>query len=149
PQISVGPARSIPIVRQATRSTPKQGRTMSSIDKLHRPSNEKPARMRIFRSFTEVLPRLGRDCQGRLINVASLHRWRSRGFQLSDGPCLRLMAIREPGRWVTTDEWLDEFLAAITRDRNSQSIAVPARPTQARRRSAEQIEQELDRIGLK
>jgi hypothetical protein len=122
---------------------------MSSIDQAHRASNDTPARMPIYRSFSEVVQRLGRDCQGRLIHVGTVHRWRSRGFLLSDGTCQKLVAIREPGRWVTTDEWLDEFLAAITRDRDRQSITAPARPTEARRRSAEQIEQELDRIGLK
>jgi hypothetical protein len=123
---------------------------MSTIDRAHRASNEAPARTPIFRSFSEVLHRLGRDRQGRLFHLSTVHRWRSRGFQLSDGTSLKLMAIREPGRWVTTDEWLDEFLSTITTDRNSRSVVTaPARPTGARRGTAEQVDLELDRIGLK
>jgi hypothetical protein len=44
-------------------------------------------------------------------------RWITRGACLRNGNRIKLRAIRTPGGWRVRQEWLDEFLAVLTNDR--------------------------------
>jgi hypothetical protein len=56
---------------------------------------------------------------GRLAGVSpsAATRWIVSGAALRDGTRLKLKAIRLPGGFRTTRQWLDEFIEALTRDR--------------------------------
>jgi hypothetical protein len=78
-------------------------------------------------------------------------RWILRGTLLSSGDRRKLQALRGPGGWLVTQEWLDSFLSDITADRMGQAdsgqdnmIPTPV----ARRRSHDQAEKELARAGF-
>jgi hypothetical protein len=57
----------------------------------------------------------GRD--GGAPHTSSLVRWIKRGTRRRDGSRIRLRAVRAPGGWRTTEDWLSEFYGALTRDR--------------------------------
>ena len=72
-----------------------------------------------------------------------------RGVRLSDGRTLKLRAVRRPGGWMSTDAWVDEFIAALTADRTGEPAEPPAiRTPTARRRDIERAEQELAAAGF-
>jgi hypothetical protein len=50
-------------------------------------------------------------------------RWIQRGALLSDGRRLRLRATRLPGSWRVYREDLEQFLAALTQDRQRDDAA--------------------------
>jgi hypothetical protein len=60
---------------------------------------------------------------GRLAGVSpsAATRWIVGGAALRNGTRLRLKAIRLPGGFRTTRQWLDEFIEALTRDRTAAS----------------------------
>jgi hypothetical protein len=74
---------------------------------------------------------------GRLAGVSpsAATRWITDGVALRDGQRLKLKAIRLPGGYRTTEQWLDEFVAALTRDRTGASV--PAELAEKRARRAE------------
>ncbi len=51
------------------------------------------------------------------IHPASLTRHILQGVRLRDGSTRKLLAIRTPGGWLVTREAVNEFLEAITADR--------------------------------
>jgi hypothetical protein len=86
------------------------------------------------------------------IHVATLYRWTERGCR-----GIRLRYIQIGVTRCTTREWLNEFFAALTRQRPSATdsldptiVAPPrgARSPVARRRAIEAADRELDRMGV-
>jgi hypothetical protein len=51
------------------------------------------------------------------IHPSAVVRWMRRGAILSNGSRLYLRFVRLPGGYRIKPEWLDEFLAALTADR--------------------------------
>jgi hypothetical protein len=101
-----------------------------------------------YRPLGQAIRRLGTGRGGRPIHVATATRWATEGVRLADGSRLRLKALRLPGRWVTTDEWVDEFTEALTADRIGQSAPAPPRPSAEWQRRQDRTEAELVAKGL-
>jgi hypothetical protein len=57
------------------------------------------------------------------------------GAALRDGSRLKLKAIRLPGGFRTTRQWVDEFIETLTRDRTGASM--PSEVVEERARRAE------------
>src|SRR4051794_16301610 len=55
-------------------------------------------------------------------------RWILRGTLLSNGERRRLQALRSPGGWLIAEEWLDNFLDAITADRLQPEETAASKP---------------------
>jgi hypothetical protein len=55
-------------------------------------------------------------------SAASLTRWIEDGVKLRDGSRLRLRAVRFPVGWRTTDQWVSEFVSALTADKTSTPV---------------------------
>jgi hypothetical protein len=52
-------------------------------------------------------------------SATAVTRWIEGGAKLRDGSRLRLRAVRFPAGWRTTDQWLAEFISALTADKTS------------------------------
>jgi hypothetical protein len=62
---------------------------------------------------------------------------------MPDGSRVRLRGVRAGSRWLTTDPWVDEFVAALTAAHtDSEPVPTPRSPVQ-RRRAAEAAGREL------
>jgi hypothetical protein len=89
---------------------------------------------------------------GKPTHVATITRLIVQGIGLRDGSRVRLKATRFPGRWMVTQADLDEFVEALTRDRNgvaeTETSAPIVRPAGQRRREQEAAARELDRVGI-
>jgi hypothetical protein len=75
-------------------------------------------------------------------------RWIRDGVPLSDGSRLKLDAVRLPSGWVTSDDAIREFVQRITLDRSGGAVAVSTSMPAARRRAIEQVDRDLDRLGV-
>lgn len=69
------------------------------------------------------------------VSPSAVTRWILTGAALRDGARLKLKAIRLPGGFRTSEQWLDEFVEALTRDRTGASM--PAEVVEARARRSE------------
>jgi hypothetical protein len=67
------------------------------------------------------------------VSPSAVTRWILTGAALRDGTRLKLKAIRLPGGFRTTQQWVDEFVEGLTRDRTG----VEAPPPGAEMRAAE------------
>lgn len=76
----------------------------------------------------ELARRVGPRRNGRPTNIATLHRWRTRGCR-----GVLLHAVLVGGVWCATVEDLDDFIAAVTRAASGTA-----------KRSAPQANEELD-----
>ena len=86
---------------------------------------------------------------GRPTHASTLWRWASKGVRLHDGTVIRLETCRCGGRQMTSRAALGRFIAAQTPPSESNPGPVPAPATPAKRkRTAEHVERELDRIGI-
>ncbi|MFL5341873.1 MAG: DUF1580 domain-containing protein [Gemmataceae bacterium] len=88
--------------------------------------------------------------RGRRTNPSTIFRWLTDGVKLSGGQTLKLEAIRLVGRWLTSAEALDRFLAAQNAacNPNGKAEAAPVRTPNQRRKASESASRELDRIGI-
>jgi hypothetical protein len=70
------------------------------------------------------------------VSTAAVTRWIVDGAKLRGGGRLKLRSIRLPGGFRTTEQWLNEFVAALTADRTNPMPATPAEEMGARRAGA-------------
>jgi hypothetical protein len=88
--------------------------------------------------FTKLARELG-------LHVATLGRWRAPGI-LRDGERVRLWAIRVGGRWMSSDEAVAAFIAAL----NAEPASTPGGPRSpaARSKAVTSTDAELDALGV-
>src|SRR5262245_23181031 len=84
--------------------------------------------------------------QGRPVSFQCILRWALDGAKTPSGERVRLEAIRLGGRWVTSREAIQRWAEALT-PKTDNSMSRP-RTLRQRRRSAEQAEKELERMGI-
>jgi len=101
-----------------------------------------------YRTLAEVARRIPPYREGRRTHVSTLTRWILRGVRGKDSRQIRLRAVRFPGRWLTTNEWLDEFLAAVTDDRSCEEPATTTKPPARRLRDIDRVDAELNAAGF-
>lgn len=96
------------------------------------PNETAAPQLKPMRDFRDQLPghRKGSRC-----HLSTLIRWATDGVKTPAGP-VRLRAVRVGCKWLTTDEWFQEFVAALTTARLPQpavASAPPVRPSRAPR----------------
>jgi hypothetical protein len=96
-----------------------------------------------YRTLSQVARSLG-------VHSSTVCRWVLRGAKLRDGTVLRLAAKRSPGRWLVSDEAIDQFIDILTRDRGGETAAVEAAPRSpaARRKAVAEADRALKAAGL-
>ncbi len=67
------------------------------------------------------------------VSPAAVTRWINNGAKLRDGSRCKLQAIRLPGGFRTTQQWVDEFIETLTRDRTGASMPSEVVGERARR----------------
>jgi hypothetical protein len=85
---------------------------------------------------------------GRPVHTATVTRWITGGVRLSDGTVLKLAAKRLPGRWVTWDQAIEEFVDRLTADRTGDPPPAPSHTSASRERALARADAELARIGI-
>ncbi len=80
------------------------------------------------------------------LHPSGVVRWIVEGVRLPDGSRLRLRAIRAGSKWLTSEEWLAEFLDAQTRAALGRAAGETRTPTAAQA-AAEAAGRELQAIG--
>jgi hypothetical protein len=104
----------------------------------------------VYRSLSQIARRFPPNRESKPVHTATLTRWILKGHRASDGSQIRLRATRFPSGWRSTDQWVSDFLDAITHDRTGQrtgQVDSNRTPTD-RGRAFERVERELDRIGI-
>lgn len=101
-------------------------------------------------SLPEVARKLPPNRGSKPVHPATLTRWIRRGVLSSDGKRIRLKAMRLPGGWRTTPEWVNRFLERITSDRIEASgdDASEIRSPSERERASTRARQELKASGF-
>jgi hypothetical protein len=84
--------------------------------------------------------------QERPVSPSTIWRWISAGVRLPDGRRVKLAAIRLSGRWLTSLEAIERFVAAQT-PTLTDAGSLPR--TQAKgRHAAEKAGKELEKLGI-
>jgi hypothetical protein len=96
-------------------------------------------------SLAEAAKRIPPFRPGRAVSVSCITRWILQGVRTPQGR-LRLEAVRIGGRWVTSLEALERFIAGQTPNL-ADRLQLPRTPA-ARRRAIERAEARLQKIGL-
>ncbi len=100
-------------------------------------------------TFAEAARLLPRRRAGRPVHPSTVSRWRSPGIRRRDGSSITLRCVGLPSGWMTTLEWIREFVEQITAEKSGQPAPAPAlRTTAGRRRAIERANRELDAIGI-
>jgi hypothetical protein len=83
------------------------------------------------------------------MHPATLTRWILAGVPLPDGSRLKLRAVRVGAKWMTRQDWIQEFIAAQTTAYTGQPDTSPAgRPSITKpNAAAARAEAELLRMG--
>jgi len=83
------------------------------------------------------------------LHLSTLIRWCTRGVRMPDGSRVRLRGIRAGSRWLTTDPWVDEFVAALTAAHTGDEAKSTPRSPARRRHEAEAAGRELtEKYGI-
>lgn len=83
--------------------------------------------------------------QGRPVTLGCLVRWICDGVKAVDGQRVKLGAVRLAGRWITSPQAIQRFVAAQTpRLADGQRPRSPAK----RKAAAERAEAELKQLGI-
>jgi hypothetical protein len=86
---------------------------------------------------------------GRPVNPTCIWRWARAGVRLSDGRTVRLEVSKVAGRWLTSTQAVERFIAAQQAPHASDAGAPAApRTPRARQRAAERAGAELAKVGL-
>ena len=84
-------------------------------------------------------------------NPSTIFRWLRDGVKLPNGTSLRLEGIRLAGRWLTSQEAVDRFLAeqnAACNPNAEPSVASPIRTAVKRRKASEEAAEELEKMSV-
>src|SRR5262245_55893410 len=102
-----------------------------------------------YRPLSAVRARFPGTRTNGLLHLSTLIRWCTRGIRLPDGSRVRRRGIRARCRWLTTDAWVDEFIAALTAAHVGQDDAPAIRTPTRRQRDSEEAGRELsEKYGI-
>lgn len=100
--------------------------------------------MNDLKPLKEYCSRIPGQSRGSKAHVSTLVRHAMIGVRGPSGEQVKLRAVRFGHKWLTTDQWFAEFVAALTTGDDSSSS--PRTPS-ARRRAAEAADLELASRG--
>jgi hypothetical protein len=105
-----------------------------------------------YRSLQQIARRFPPNKADKAVHPATLTRWILKGIPLSDGSRVKLEAVRFPAGWRTTDEWVDDFLEALTAARTESKLTSgrtgAVRSPAKRRRDYSRAKRELKAAGF-
>lgn len=95
------------------------------------------------RSLGQIAATLPPARRGKAVTSSCLTRWILNGVRTPDGGRVRLEAIRLAGRWVTTPQALERFLAAQQGRAPAPAQLVTGRASARRQRESERASEVL------
>jgi hypothetical protein len=103
--------------------------------------------LKTFAEIARALPPSRR--LGRPVHSSTISRWRCPGMRSRDGSRITLRCVRLPSGWMTSLEWVREFIDAVTADKAGDPAPAPAiRTTARRRREIDRAKRELTAAGI-
>jgi hypothetical protein len=84
---------------------------------------------------------------GKKTHISTLLRWAIKGAKAPNGTIVRLEAMRLGGRWVTSREAIQRFMAALT-PRLDGGDGPCVRTATSRQRASESAQQKLEKLGM-
>jgi hypothetical protein len=94
-------------------------RGISMPQEIYSPPCDRP---NVYRSLRQIARRFPPNKADKAVHPATLTRWILKGIPLSDGSRVKLEAVRFPAGWRSTDEWVDDFLEALTAARTESKL---------------------------
>lgn len=103
-----------------------------------------------YRSLSTVRNRFPGARTNGLLHLSTLIRWCTRGVRMPDGSRVRLRAVRAGSRWLTTDAWVDEFIATLTTAHTggAEVATAPRPPSRRQSESADAGRVLTEKYGL-
>jgi hypothetical protein len=88
--------------------------------------------------------------EGKPTHVSTIHRWITRGVRLTSGEVVRLEGARLGGRWITSVQAMERFMARLTAGAlgDATTNAPIIRTTRQRRRELDRVDRELAEAGF-
>lgn len=80
------------------------------------------------------------------VDPSTVFRWVTQGTKATDGSRVKLEAVRVGGRWLTSDQAIARFVAALTGGATAAETPAPRQPS-ARQRSSEAAAKQLEQMG--
>ena len=103
----------------------------------------------VYRSLSAVRTRFPGARTNGLLHLSTLIRWCTRGIRQPDGTRVRLRAVRAGSRWLTSDQWVDDFIAALTAAHIGEEAATAPRSPTQRQHESEAAGRELtEKYGI-
>lgn len=83
------------------------------------------------------------------VSASTLWRWAFKGVRLLDGTCVKLAVVRLAGRWLTSIEAIERFIAAQTPNPDDTTADAPSpRTPRQRQRASAKAAAELATRGI-
>jgi hypothetical protein len=86
--------------------------------------------------------------RGHRTNPSTIFRWIRSGVKLADGHVLKLEALRIAGRWVTSAEAIERFVAAQNQPTDEAPFQQSPRTPGQRRSASEHAGKQLEKLGV-
>jgi hypothetical protein len=98
-------------------------------------------------SLSQAARRLPPGRRDRPVTLSCLVRWIMNGLAGPDGQRVRLEAVRLGGRWITSEQALARFAAALTPRLGDKPVSYLRTPKQ-RERAAARAAKRLEEVGI-
>jgi hypothetical protein len=99
------------------------------------------------RILSETVRRIEEVAKSRGTHFSTIYRWLLRGIPGPDGKRIRLEGCRLGSKWVTSDEAVIRFSAALTPNVNGEPAQAP-RSASKRQRASERAGKQLEGMGI-
>jgi hypothetical protein len=97
-----------------------------------------------LRDYREQIPGHRKDTR---CHLSTLIRWATVGVKTPAVGLVRLRAVRAGSKWLTCDEWFQEFITTLTEARIPGSTSSPHATPAARRSAATRAGAALEKLG--
>jgi hypothetical protein len=111
-------------------------------------SHESPLLSESLVGLAELARRIRSPRRNGYLTPQAIWRWVTKGVRLRDGRVVRLEALRLAGRFVTSSQALERFIAAQNESSFPTETWDPPRTLLERQREAERIGKALDTAGI-
>jgi hypothetical protein len=93
-----------------------------------------------LRPISEFIERLPGARGAKRLSPSTVTRWISSGVKAASGNVVRLRAVRVGWRWLTREEWVDQFISDLSCVPGAPSVRSPTEVKRASERAGRELE---------